>query len=117
MKYPASTVASLTAYWATVTGPLLAFEREHPRSCLRVRFEDLVRTRRETAETVMAFLGLTGIHDSPGPAEASPPPPASENTGPDAGFPVGLIPPRLLAQANDLLRQLSYPALSAPPAD
>jgi hypothetical protein len=111
LKYPASTVASLTAYWVTVTGPLLAFEREHPRSCLRVRFEDVARGR-QAGERITSFLGLAavgrpihGSHDEPRPA--------SPDTELAADLPVNLIPPALLAQANDLLQQLNYPVMAA----
>jgi len=47
------------------------------------------------------------------PARGSQPPPP-QNTELEADVPVQLIPPGMLAQANDLLRQLSYPALPAP---
>jgi len=113
--YPASTVASLTAYWVTATGNLLDFEREHPQSCLRVRFEDLARTPHQTTENIMAFLSLAGINDHAVPGQGSQPQPTPQDTGSEVDIPVHLIPPGILAQANDLLRQLSYPALPAPP--
>jgi len=110
MKYPASTIASLTAYWVTVSSPLLAFEREHPRSCLRVRFEDLARGG-QAEERITSFLGLAaagqsilGRHDRPQPAPSP--------TEPSADLPVSLIPPALLAQADDLLQQLNYPVMA-----
>jgi hypothetical protein len=64
----------------------------------------------------MAFLGLAGINDHAVPVQGIQPQPAPQNTGPeaDAPVPVHLIPPGMLAQANDVLRQLSYPALPAP---
>jgi len=115
--YPASTVASLTAYWIATTGPLLAFEQEHPQSCLRIRYEDLVAARPETAASMAAFLGLDD-HAAAGPGGR--PQPAPENlAGPEPDFPAELIPPRMLAQASDLLGRLGYPALpgsSARPA-
>ena len=114
--YPASTVASLTAYWVTATGNLLDFEREHPQSCLRVRFEDLARTPHQTTENIMAFLSLAGINDHAVPGQGSQPQPTPQDTGSEVDIPVHLIPPGILAQANDLLRQLSYPALPAPPS-
>jgi Sulfotransferase family len=112
--YPASTVASLTAYWVTATGSLLAFEREHPQSCLRVRYEDLARAQHQTTENMMGFLGLARNNDHAVSAPGTQPQPAPQDTSPEADIPVHLIPPGLLAQANDLLRQLSYPALPAP---
>jgi protein-tyrosine sulfotransferase len=108
--YPASTVASLTAYWIATTGPLLAFEHEHPRSCLRIRYEDVVAARRETAASVAAFLGLDD-HAGSGPGGGRPQPAPETLPGPEPDFPVELIPPRMLVQASDLLGQLGYPAL------
>jgi len=109
IKYPASTVASLTAYWVTATGPLLAFEREYPQSCLRVRVEDLARGR-QAEERITSFLGLADTVGPPilGEPQSAPPDPELA-----AGLPVNLIPPALLAQANDLLQQLGYPPMAA----
>jgi len=112
IKHPANTVASLTAYWVTVTGPLLAFEREHPRSCLRVRFEDLARDQRQVEERAISFLGLTstvGRAVLGGHREAWP---TTPETGLMADPPGHLVPPALRAQANDLLRQLDYPVMA-----
>ena len=120
--YPASTVASLTAYWVTHTGALLAFDRAHPQACLRVRFEDLIQDQPQALERVTSFLGLTGTdfravrggHDQPQPTSvpvADPPdaPVADPPDAPVADPPDHLTPPALRAQANDLLKQLDYP--------
>jgi hypothetical protein len=115
LKYPANTAASLTAYWVTATASLLDFEREHPASCLRVRFEDLDQGG-QTPERITDFLGLARSAPRPLPGwasldEESPPlVPGAELT---PMFPAGLLPPALLAQANDLLGQLDYPLLAA----
>jgi hypothetical protein len=102
-RYPASTVASLTAYWVMHTSALLAFEREHPQSCLRIRFEDLTRDPR-AGERITSFLGLAGTHGRAIPAGHNEPEPAP---------PEHLMPPALRAQANELLRQLDYPIMAA----
>lgn len=107
VKFPANMVASLTAYWVAVTGPLLAFEREHPDSCLRVRYEDLARGQL-AEEEITSFLGLAAAIGQPSYGGHDQPPAVS----PDTDLPVSLIPPALLEQANDLLQQLDYPALS-----
>jgi hypothetical protein len=111
--YPASTVAALAAHWVAHTGTLLAFERAHPEACLRVRYEDLAEARHETGERIRSFLGLAGIRGQPMPGEASQSYPPPENLSPEADLPVDLIPPMMLAQANDLLRELGYPELGA----
>jgi hypothetical protein len=111
--YPGSTVAALAACWAAHTAALLAFERNHPRECLRIRFEDLAAAQHETARKTASFLGIGGIgsrarltaeHES----ETTP---DSASPVPGAHLPVDQIPPALLTQVNDLLRQLGYPGL------
>ena len=111
--YPISTTAALAAYWTAYTQSLLAFEAAHPSAVLRVRFEDLAEAG-QTAGAVASFLGAA----SPGDGTAL----ALDDQGQldpvvapvMADLPAGLIPPVLLAQANDLQRQLGYPALGQP---
>jgi hypothetical protein len=113
LAYPASTLAALTAYWVTYTRTVLAFEAAHPQECLRVRFEDLAEARHETAgKQITAFLGAADMDTQATPWKSSQIGPASQNSCPETDLPVDLIPPNLLTQANDLLRQLSYPALA-----
>jgi hypothetical protein len=111
-RYPANTVASLTAYWVSATGPLLAFERGHPASCLRVRFEDLAQDR-QADDQITSFIGLTGAVGRPVSGSHGGPQPVSPSTELAANLPAYLIPPALLAQANDLLQQLNYPTMAA----
>jgi hypothetical protein len=111
-RYPANTVASLTAYWITTTGPLLDFEREYPQSCLRVRFEDLARDQ-QVEHQITSFLGLAHPVGRPVLRSHGEPQPGSPGMERSAGLPVNLIPPALLAQANDLLQQLDYPLMAA----
>jgi hypothetical protein len=110
IRYPANTVASLTAYWITVTGPLLAFERDHPQSCLRVRYEDLAH-RPQAKERITSFLGVAEALGRPFPDSSDETLTSSPNPGLTADIPVNLIPSALLAQANSLLRQLDYPVI------
>ena len=114
--YPASTVAALAACWVIHTEALLTFEQAYPQACLRVRFEDLTGAQHETTQKVTTFLGLTSIDGQTMPGEGSQPQPAPESPGHETDIPAGLIPPGILEQANDLLRQLSYPALATPTA-
>ena len=117
--YPASNVATLTAYWTAHTASLLAFERSHPSAILRVRFEDLAGP--QTAQAVLSFLGVAGPGSDTAPfqdnlARPQPAAPRAE-TGllarPELDLPANLIPPAMLTQAShDLLRQLDYPALA-----
>jgi hypothetical protein len=111
--YPASTVAALTAYWVTHTTSVLEFEHAHPQACLRVRFEDLIAAQPETTARISSFLGFAGFEGQAAPPEDSDSGPESGSVGLAAEFPVDLVPPAILAQADDLLGQLGYPALSA----
>jgi hypothetical protein len=110
--FPASTVAALTASWVAHTGPLLSFEQSHPQACLRIRSEDLTAARSETAGRITSFLGIGGFDVLTAPAEHSMIQPEPGGGTPETDFPADLIPPTMLAQADDLLRRLGYPALS-----
>jgi hypothetical protein len=111
MAYPASTVTALTAYWAAHTQSLLAFERSHPREVLRVRFEDLAAAGQQTTQAVMTFLGIVPPGGDAALAQDSRGRPEPGTAGAKTVLPVDLIPPPVLARANDLLRQLDYPTL------
>lgn len=114
--FPTSTIAALTAYWVAHTQALLKFEFAHPEACLRVRFEDLEGTEYETVQEVLAFLGISTTNRQPAPGERNRQQATRKYSDPEAVLPVELIPPGMLAQANDLLRQLGYPVLPAPVA-
>jgi hypothetical protein len=111
---PLSTVAALTAYWVAHTQALLTFERAHQQACLRIRFEDLTAAQHQTAERMTSFLGIACLDNRAPPAMDNQKRPESDTVFPAAGFPADLIPPMVLAQANDLLHQLGYPALPLP---
>jgi hypothetical protein len=114
--YPASTTAALTAYWLARTQTLLTFERAHPQACLRVRFEDLAANRHKTAGRMTSFLGITCLDHQTMPAIDNQNPPEPGTPFPAPEFPADLIPPMMLAHANDLLQQLGYPSLPPAPA-
>lgn len=109
--YPASTVAALTAYWVAHTGSLLEFEHSHPQACLRIRSEDLADDQHQVIERILSFSGLPGLGDMVAPDPDSQAHRVS--ACPEADLPANLIPPAMLTQANDMLRELGYPALPA----
>jgi len=109
--YPASTAAALAAYWIGHTRSLLAFEAAHPQAVLRVRFEDLAAAEQQTAWAVMSFLGVASRDGDAALTRDSHAQPDSVVSPARTDLPAGLIPRAVLAQANDLLRQLDYPAL------
>jgi hypothetical protein len=116
-SYPGNTLAALGAWWADHAGPILAFEREHPKACMRLRYEDLVADPVLTGQQVRDFLGLEeempSLPELPG--QARPVLAETETPGCGAGMPAGQIPPGLLTQVNELHRQLNYPPIEARP--
>jgi hypothetical protein len=106
--YPGSTVAALTAYWTARTAELIQFAEDCPESARQVRYEDLSDGEldddsREFLGLVPGPAGMPGRNDADGQAG-----PASGEAGP---FPAGQVAPRLLDDANRLLRVLGYPPL------
>jgi Sulfotransferase family len=115
--YPGSTLAALAAWWTVRTSALLAFERDHPRECLRIRCEDLDADQPGTVSAVASFLGITGTASQaamlPGDLPAAGTAPEPAGSGLELPIPVARLPPALLAQVNDLLERLGYPPLTA----
>jgi hypothetical protein len=112
LTHPASTLAALAAYWAEHTELLLAFERDNPAACIRVRYEDMTHDN-AARRGLWDFLGLDPrmLPDAGLPAV----PPGHDR---DAGFPAGNIPPGRLARLDELHADLGYPPVSQwpPPA-
>ena len=79
-QYPGNSVAAVGSYWLSCAQAILAFQGEHPQSCHRVRYEDLVTAPEETVAGILSFLGeqqVPGItracfdtpHEVNGPAD------------------------------------------------
>ena len=110
-RHPGNNAAAIAAYWTARTQALLEFESSHPGSCLRVRYEDLAADRGRQAGTIFAALGL----DDSQLAVLREPAAIRRQEGRDAvtgpielAWPAGLIPPALLARAEELHAQLGY---------
>lgn len=110
---PDSTAAALAGYWVMHTSRLLDFEQAHPRSCLRIRIEDVGANPEQTRLDIGGFLSCDIPNASPvlshGTASDQPVAPAL----PADEIPLGQIPPRLLSQLNDLHSTLGYPPVTA----
>lgn len=109
-----TSAAALAAYWIAHTSSLLAFEAAHPQAVLRIRYEDLTGSgaaAQQTASAVMDFLGIASSGGETGPVLDSQDKPAAALPPAKADLPAGLIPPTLLEQTNNLLKQLGYPVL------
>ena len=118
--YPGSTIAALAAWWTDHAGSILAFEREHPEACMRLRYEDLATDPARTGRQIREFLGLRevpSLRDSlpdslpelPGETPRKP----ADTPGCGADLPHGQIPPGLLAQVNELHHLLGYPPIGS----
>ena len=110
--HPASSAASVGAYWAARTEELLTFEAAHPGACHRFRFEDLAE-RPETIEEMLAFLGA--VRETPPRFPMQAQDHIARSGMPDGILlPVEQIPPPLLDEINRLMTKLSYPIIPSP---
>jgi hypothetical protein len=109
--HPASPVAALMSYWATHTSQQLEFEQAHPRTCRRVRVEDLTANAAQALPDISAFLALDSRNMPPSFTHDDG---RNRQAGAPAGtLPLDRIPPSLLAQVNELHRSLGYPPVTA----
>lgn len=119
---PGNSVMALARYWLDGATAIATVEEEHPGSCHRVRYEDLVANPERVAEGIFRFLGVEDVpgiaktvfrreHERFGPAdhkvwytsEIS-----QRSVGRSDSLPVGLIPPPVLESINELLAKLGY---------
>ena len=110
--HPANATAGIAAYWAESAGQLLDFESRHAGSALRVRYEDLAGDPAAISQAISDFTGATP--ESPVPWLAKDEPlgggtSGGDPAGPDATFPVTMLPPQLVQRINHLHEQLDYP--------
>lgn len=121
---PGNTVVALARYWLDHVNLALAWEKQHPESCIRLRYEDLVSSPDETMAQVQHFLGvredlsvLTSAFDREAPR--GPGDYKVEHTravhaqsvGHGKRVPIDMIPPALLGPINESLTNLGYPPL------
>jgi hypothetical protein len=111
--YPSNTPAALAAWWVTRVEPIVRFEKEHPESCLRVRYEDLAEEPDATTAGIRQFLGLVDGTPSTMTGDAGDPARDREWEQPGCGkdFPADQLPPLLRTQVNALHAELGYPEL------
>jgi protein-tyrosine sulfotransferase len=121
---PGNSVAALASYWLDHVERALAWEKEHPEACYRVRYEDLVLSPAEAVAGIQRFLGvsedvtvLTSAFDGEpprGPGDYKVEYTTFVHTG-SVGHgkrvPVSLLPPALLAALNEKLEVLGYDVL------
>ena len=118
---PGNSVAALISYWIDCATATLRFEEAHPDRCVRLYYEELVTSPESRLREVFAFL-----HEEPTATIAE----RALEKGADYGssdykiwatdeihtssiglgraLPLWMIPPPLLAAANDVLKRLGY---------
>ncbi|HEX8131371.1 MAG TPA: sulfotransferase [Pyrinomonadaceae bacterium] len=125
-KNPANIVAAMVENWIDKTGTLLAFEREHPERCFRIKYEDVVLNPTETLRRMFTFLNLewsdtlidaifTAPHDAgSGDRKILFSKKIEQNSlGKGSTLPHEDIPDDLLGEMNRLLEELNYPIVGA----
>lgn len=121
-QYPGNSVAAIGAYWISCAQAIMKFEEEHPSSCHRIRYEDLVTAPEETAANMFDFLGLPEVpgitgncfkvpHESNGPGDekiwfTGQVTPSSIGRG--IRVPSGALPAAMLTEINQALAALGY---------
>lgn len=110
--YPGNSVAAIAAYWVSHTEQMLEFEAAHPRSCRRIRYEDLETSTGEQAAEIFSHLGLEPVDLT---MLREPPPdlldPARrQRPGPAMPVPRDHLPHQLRTRVAELHDQLDYPS-------
>ena len=121
---PDNTVAALASYWADHVGRALAWEKDNPEHCYRLRYEDLVLAPEDAIRGVQRHLGVA--EDLSVLAAAFNRPPATgpgdykvgftnsvhkQSIGHGKRIPVTLIHPEVVKTINSHLCELGYPPL------
>ena len=120
---PGNSVAALASYWLDHVTAALSWEKVHPETCHRVRYEDLVAAPERIVAEIQRFLGVaedlsvlrTAFERPPsGPGDYK-----VEHTsrvhaasiGHGKRVPVSMLPIPLLKALNEQLEDLGYPPL------
>jgi hypothetical protein len=119
---PGNSVMALARYWLDGATAIAAVEDQHPASCYRVRYEDMVADPERVAAGIFDFLGVrrvpqirqalfSGEHERFGPADHKiwyTSAISQDSVGRADSLPAGLIAPPVLEAMNGLLDKLGY---------
>jgi hypothetical protein len=119
---PGNAVMALARYWLDGAAEITAVEEQHPGSCCRVRYEDMVADPERVAAGIFGFIGVRPVpgigeavfsreHERFGPADHKiwyTSAISQGSVGRGDALPVGLIPPPVLESINGLLDKLGY---------
>jgi hypothetical protein len=121
-QFPGNSVAAIGGYWLSCAQTMLAFEEQHPQSCHRLRYEDLVTAPEETAAAIFSCIGaepVPGIteacfrtaHEGGGPGDEKiwfTTSVSSGSLGRGVSVPARALPPQLRQSINEMLGKLGY---------
>ena len=123
-RYPESFPLAMIENWIDKNELILAFERQHPSRCLRVRYEDLVTSPDVEMARVTRFLGVAWdpailqrafqVAHSPGGGDTKVRQETSVHTrsiGLGGQMPLTAVSPATITRANELLTALNYAPL------
>ena len=96
-------------FYAACTEALLDFEDQNPRSCLRVRHEDLTISHHHQLRRIHTYLGLDDYGQPPPALSISSIPDLAEAT---LAVLTRHIPAQLLTKINELHARLTLPELT-----
>jgi hypothetical protein len=126
-QYPGNSIAAIGAYWVNCAQSIMKFEEEHPSSCHRIRYEDLVSAPEETAAAMFDFLNVPQVpgitddcfkvpHESNGPGDEKiwfTDQVTSSGIGRGVRVPSAALPEPILADINQALAKLGYRQIGA----
>jgi hypothetical protein len=121
-QHPGNSVGACGALWAAHVGEMLKFEKNHPESCLRIRYEDLVTAPEDTTANIFSFLGVADVpgitetcfqirHQGDNPGDKKilfTNKVNSRSIGRGVQVPRSLLPPQLSIEINQALEELDY---------
>jgi hypothetical protein len=121
-QFPGNSVAAITGYWMNVARIMLAFEKENPERCLRIRYEDMVTDPESIAASVFSFIGAAQVpgiteacfsanHDRRGPADQKiwfTNRISTASVGRGITVPVTGVPTPAIDPLNQILAELGY---------
>jgi len=111
--HPGNPVAAMASYWAAHTAQYLEFEQAHPQACLRIGAGDLTANAAQVLPDISDFLALGKGGVSRSFTQDDGWSRQAEDGAAAAGLPADRIPAPLLAQVNELHRNLGYPPVAA----
>jgi hypothetical protein len=121
-QYPGNSVAAVGSYWLACAQAILSFSDDHPGSCHRLRYEDLVTAPEETVAGILSFLGerqVPGItqacfdtpHEVNGPADEKlwfTSAVTASSKGRGTAVPASAMPEPVRGAVNQVLGRLGY---------